>query len=77
MQVLQEAARRRHAVRPQELRLPAVGYRHRFPDSDTGRLERGLIQRHGEDLALGRSLLRSSHDLWQLRPLQPPSRHSC
>jgi len=45
-------------------------------DSDAGRLERGALHGHGQDVAVGRSLLHLSHDVRQLCPLQPPGRHS-
>lgn len=56
------------AASPRVLTLPAA-------DPDAGGLERGLVQRHGEDEPLGRPLLRGAHDLWQLRAVQPAGRH--
>ena len=44
-------------------------------DSDAGRLERGIVHRDGEDVAVGCSLFHLSHDVRQLRPLQPARRH--
>ena len=46
-------------------------------DFDAGRLERGTVHRHVDDVAVGRSLFHISDDVRQLRPVQPPRRHSC
>lgn len=55
--------------------LPTFCFTFRI-DLDTGRLERRFVQRDAEDLPLGSSLLRRSHDLRKLCPLQPAGRHS-
>lgn len=44
-------------------------------DPDSGGLEHGAVQRDGLHLALRRSLLCSSHDIWKLRALQFTGRH--
>lgn len=44
-------------------------------DLDTGRLERGSVQRHGLHFVLGRPLLCGPHDLWELCALQPAGSH--
>ena len=45
-------------------------------DSDSGRLERSAVHWHGEDVAVGRSVLHLPHDVRQLRSVQPPRCHS-
>ncbi|GLH02979.1 Protein of unknown function [Gryllus bimaculatus] len=50
-----------------------AGRRAEHPHS--GGLERGAVQRHGEDLALGGAVLRGADDLRQLRALQLAGRH--
>ena len=44
-------------------------------DPDARGLERGAIQRHGEDEPLGSALFRRPHDVRQLRSIQPARRH--
>ena len=45
------------------------------PDSNSGGLERGVVQWDGQDFILGGALLHIPHDLRELCPLQPPRRH--
>ena len=44
-------------------------------DPDPGGLERRAVQRHGLHHSAGRALLRASHDVRKLRPLQPAGGH--
>lgn len=45
-------------------------------DPNARGLERGIIQRHGKDKPLGRTVFRCPHDFRQLRPLQLVGGHS-
>lgn len=38
-------------------------------DSDARRLEYGVVERYGENFALGCAVFRSVNDLWELRPV--------
>lgn len=50
--------------------------KHTQLDPNAGRLERGLVQRHGKDKSLGRTLFRCPYDIRQLRVVQFAGRHS-